>query len=370
MHIGLVIYGSLDSVSGGYLYDRKLVEYLRRQGDQVSVVALPWRSYVRHLGDNFSFSFFRRLRDLDVDILLEDELNHPSLFRLNHRLKRQKRYPLVPIVHHLRSSEQDHDWRNFFFRRLEARFLNSADAFIFNSQATRQVVESLHPKGANLPQPWVVAYPAGDRFQPQLSLADITHRGGESGPLRLVFVGNLIPRKGLHILLQALKAFSPQELMLTVVGNLEVDPHYVERIRAQISDLGLAEQVRLLGALDDQALTDCLQTQHVLAVPSAYEGFGIVYLEGMGFGLPAIASTQGGAREIISSGENGFLIDFRDAERSTGLLVQCLDAFHRDRELLVQMSLAAYRRYTQHPGWQQTGKRIRLFLQNLLYQEG
>ena len=55
MKIGFVIYGSLDTLSGGYLYDRKLVEYLRAQGDTVEIISLPWRNYAAHLTDNFSF---------------------------------------------------------------------------------------------------------------------------------------------------------------------------------------------------------------------------------------------------------------------------------------------------------------------------
>ena len=49
MRIGLLIYGGLDNLSGGFLYDRKLVEHLRNQGDQVETVALPWRNYLRCL---------------------------------------------------------------------------------------------------------------------------------------------------------------------------------------------------------------------------------------------------------------------------------------------------------------------------------
>ncbi|HET9913419.1 MAG TPA: hypothetical protein VFQ13_16105, partial [Anaerolineales bacterium] len=55
MKIGFVIYGSLDTLSGGYLYDRKLVEYLRAQGDTVEIISLPWRNYAAHLTDNFWF---------------------------------------------------------------------------------------------------------------------------------------------------------------------------------------------------------------------------------------------------------------------------------------------------------------------------
>jgi hypothetical protein len=86
MKIGLLIYGSLETVSGGYLYDRRLVEYLRAQGDEVQVLSLPWRNYARHLADNLSAGWLRQLRSLRIDILLQDELNHPSLFWMNRRL--------------------------------------------------------------------------------------------------------------------------------------------------------------------------------------------------------------------------------------------------------------------------------------------
>ena len=55
MRIGLVIYGALDTLSGGYLYDRKLVEYLRAQDDAVEIISLPWRNYAAHLTDNIHF---------------------------------------------------------------------------------------------------------------------------------------------------------------------------------------------------------------------------------------------------------------------------------------------------------------------------
>ena len=106
MKIGLLIYGSLDTISGGYLYDRMLVEHLRAGGDEVEVVSLPWVGYGRALLQNFSHSLRQRLANADFDLLLQDELNHPSLFWLNWRLKRQVHYPLVSIVHHLRQSEQ------------------------------------------------------------------------------------------------------------------------------------------------------------------------------------------------------------------------------------------------------------------------
>ena len=97
-------------------------------------------------------------------------------------------------------------------------------------------------------------------------------------------------------------------------------------------------------------------------MPSSYEGFGIVYLEGMHFGLPAIASTAGAAQEIITHGQNGFLVAPGDA----AALAQCLKTLMKDRQLLLKMSLAAQRRAAAHPTWNESAARVRGFLQGLL----
>src|SRR5512146_736280 len=97
MKVGLVIYGSLDTLSGGYLYDRKLVEYLRSRGDTVEIISLPWRNYPTHFVDNLSFKLPGNL-----DLLIQDELNHPSLIFAN---QGKHPYPILSLVHHLRCSE-------------------------------------------------------------------------------------------------------------------------------------------------------------------------------------------------------------------------------------------------------------------------
>ena len=61
MRVGLVIYGSLDTLSGGYLYDRKLVAYLQGQGDRVTILSLPWQDYPRHCLHNLNREVLSRL---------------------------------------------------------------------------------------------------------------------------------------------------------------------------------------------------------------------------------------------------------------------------------------------------------------------
>jgi glycosyltransferase involved in cell wall biosynthesis len=351
-----VIYGGLETVSGGYLYDRKLVEHLQRQGDEVEVISLPWRSYARHLLDNYSASLHRRLRTARFDVLLQDELNHPSLFRLNARLGRLLSYPTFSIVHHLLCSELRPAWQNRLYLLVERSYLHSVDGFIFNSQTTRRAVEQAGISLAS--RPHLVAYPAGDQFTPQVSDAEIAHRAAGPGPLRILFVGNLISRKGLHTLLSALQRLPAGLCSLSVVGSQQVDPGYARSIRRQIERNGLEDCVKLLGALPEDALAECLRGHQLLAVPSTYEGYGIVYLEGMGFGLPAVATTAGAAGEIITTGVDGYLIQPDDA----GELAHCLGRLGRDRSLLQEMSLAARRRFLAQPTWEKTAGRIRAFL--------
>ena len=321
MRAGLLIYGSLENLSGGYLYDRKLVESLRRSGDQVEIISLARRDYARHLSDNFSQALGKRLSNLEVDILLQDELNHPSLAWINRRLRKQIQYPIVSIVHHLRSSEQRPAWQNRLYTLVERRYLQSVDGFIFNSQTTRRAVDVL---GVDVnTRPHIVALPAGDRFGAGLVEAQIYERARHSGPLRIVFVGNLIARKQVHTLLAAVARLPENAWRLDIAGSLNTDPRYARKVQRQALEGGIAGMVRFLGALEDAALAGLLANSDVLAVASSYEGYGIVYLEGMGFGLPAIASTVGAAKEIITHQADGFLVEPGNPEALANALGQC-----------------------------------------------
>lgn len=358
MRVGLLIYGSLDTLSGGYLYDRKLVEHLQDTGDDVEIISLPWRNYAAHLTDNFSASLLRRLAGSRFDVLVQDELNHPSLFRLNNALQKKVRYPIVSIVHHLRCSELRPAWQNKLYQKPEHAYLRSVDGFIFNSETTRGVVEGVLGKSRS----HVVAYPAGNRLAPQITDAAIAARIRADGPLKIVFLGSVIPRKNLHTLLDAL-ALIEEDWHLTVIGNLDVEPAYVRRILQQVAQLELSEKVVFTGALNDGPLKSALHESHVLALPSSYEGFGIAYLEGMGYGLPAIGSTKGAAHEIITHDVDGFLVDPSDVEALSSHLRELIN----DRRKLMKMSFAARERYLAHPTWQDSAKKIRIFLSELRY---
>ena len=119
MHIGLLIYGSLDTLTGGYLYNRLMVEAWRANGHKVTLFSLPWRNDVSHLTDNFRYTFFRRLQAARLDVLIQDELCHPSLLWLNGTLRRHAPYPILSLVHLVKASERRPPWQNHLYRRLE-----------------------------------------------------------------------------------------------------------------------------------------------------------------------------------------------------------------------------------------------------------
>ncbi len=126
---------------------------------------------------------------------------------------------------------------------------------------------------------------------------------------------------------------------------------------------GLSSKVFFHGILDHEPLVEQFEYAQVMVMPSSYEGFGIAYLEGMGFGLPAIATTSGAASEFITDGENGYLIP----PENSSVLAERLITLASDRELLARMSINALQRYQQQPTWEHTVDRIRNFLLQMTY---
>jgi glycosyltransferase involved in cell wall biosynthesis len=243
-------------------------------------------------------------------------------------------------------------WQNGFYRFVEKNYLQSVDGFIFNSRTTRCVVNGLIGED----KPSVVAYPPTDRFGIGISEPEIRKRA-KSKELRILFLGNVIYRKGLHTLLNAVAGLK-SKVRVHVVGGLTSEPRYAYAMEKYVLTHGLSSDVIFHGALDNGPLIEVYKQAHVMVVPSSYEGFGIVYLEGMGLGLPAIGTTAGAAGEIIKHGEDGYLIEPED---SIGL-TNHLNQLATNRELLMELSLNAVKRYKSQPKWGKTAKSIREFL--------
>jgi glycosyltransferase involved in cell wall biosynthesis len=358
VRIALLVYGSLDVVSGGNVYDQRLVDHLRDSGHDVDVVSIPRRGYLLDLARNLSPFLKRRLAETGVDVLVQDELVHPSLTLLNRSIRaRRPSRPLVSIVHHLRSSEERPDWQNRMYRRVEKRYLSGIDAFVFNSHTTRESVEELLSKKTRN----VVATPGGDRFRRTMTREQVDARAREEGSLRILFVGNVIPRKGLDRLLEALSSTKELGATLDVVGSLDADRGYAARVRRQVEALGLTDRIRFHGSLEGERLEERFLQAQIFVVPSSYEGFGIVYLEAMGFGLPVIATAAGATDEIVRHEATGYLVPPGDS----AILARRIESFALDRDLLAWMSLQSLEASGDFPGWDESMTRVEELLVDL-----
>jgi glycosyltransferase involved in cell wall biosynthesis len=133
-----------------------------------------------------------------------------------------------------------------------------------------------------------------------------------SGPMTIVHVGRLIPRKAIDRLLGAVaEARSQVALRLVLVGS---GPQEGE-LRRLAADLGLAADVQFRGFVDQPDLPRVYNEADVFAFPTLDDPFGMVVLEAAASGLPIVASPFAGATvDLIEHGRSGFVIDPDDRD--------------------------------------------------------
>ncbi|MES3516302.1 MAG: glycosyltransferase family 4 protein [Natronomonas sp.] len=345
MYAGFVVPGDLDSTTGGYLYDRRLRDALRNRGHEIEMISIPRHGYARGLFDNLRPPL-RGVGADRFDVLIEDGLGHPSLLLDNRRIET----PTVGLLHMIRS-EAESGLQGRIVGGIEGKYLRGLDGAIHNSGATRRCARRL-----GCPARDVVAPPTGDRFDPDVTPDEIRD-SGEDDRLDVLFVGGVVPRKGIDVLIEAIDLLDC--VTLTVVGDRTIDPGFVAEIEATIQRRTLGESIHFAGRLDDDALESELREADVLAVPSRYEPFGIVYLEAMGFGTVPVATTNGGPAEFIDDGVSGFVVEPTAAQVADRLSTLT------DPERRAEMAVAARAAYDSHPDWPETVDRIEAFLEGV-----
>lgn len=356
LHIGLIIYGSLETMTGGYIYDRKVLEYLQSSGHRTSIFSFQRSPYLLNILDNFSGSMLEKVCSAGLDLLLQDELNHPSLFIWNRRLRRRTSLPVLTIVHALRSKSDRGALDRALAGYMERRYLSTVDGYVCVSEHTRSQVRDLFPH--DLPD--LVAYPAGDRF-PETGVSIPEY--GLNEPLKLLFIGNLTPNKQLHLLLRALTLLPSDSCELTVVGGTDDYSGYARSLLDYVTDNNLTSSVHFFGRITDpERIADLYRENDLLVLPSQSEGFPLVVPEAAGFGVPAIVTSNSGMAEFIQSGVNGFLCDADDPRT----LISPLQTLMNNREKLRRMSAAAAKRFRSHPTWEETGALIHRFIQQFI----
>lgn len=356
MKVGLIIYGSIDTITGGYIYDRKLVDYLRAKGVLVKIFSQNQTNLWGRVRQNFSKELLNEIMQFSPDILLQDEMNFISLFLLNQKLKKMANFPIISIVHLLNADTSQHFLAKYFLKTIEILYLKSVTGFIFNSNSTKASVMRMIAKH----QHSLVAHPGKDRLKFDFTMDRIPLKYS-SKELMVIFVGNLLHGKGLHVLLQALAKIDVALWRLSIIGGLHFDLKYSNKILKMIDNLGIERNVKILGLLDCENLQKELISHHVLAVPSYYESFGLVYAEAMGAGLPIIAGKSGGAKEIVDDRINGFLVTPGDIEMVRDSLTKLIE----NRQLLEKMSQSSLAAYENMSSWDESMQKVYTFLCHL-----
>lgn len=204
-------------------------------------------------------------------------------------------------------------------RALRRRAMESADLILCVSRDTRaQLLNWI-----DLPAERVRVAPNtfGERFTPG-DASEIRRRLGLTGQKVVLSVSRLDPEqrhKGQDRIIKLLPGLIAQGLDVVYLIAGEGDD--VSRLRAMANRLSLADRVRFLGRASPAELPELYRAADLFALPSTGDGFGIVFLEAMACGTPALALTAGGSADAMADGELGILTDEADlAEALAGAL--------------------------------------------------
>ncbi|HKV08883.1 MAG TPA: glycosyltransferase family 4 protein [Thermoanaerobaculia bacterium] len=140
----------------------------------------------------------------------------------------------------------------------------------------------------------------------------------EEPPGYLLFVGRLRIRKGVEVLLEAVRRNSGARLLIAGDGE------HRAALETKAAELGLGPSVAFLGRCDASRVRGLLAGAAALVVPSTYEGMPLVVLEAMEAGLPVVASRVSGIPEVVEDGKTGWLVPPEDPDALAAALAAAL----------------------------------------------
>jgi glycosyltransferase involved in cell wall biosynthesis len=344
--VDLVVPGSIETLTGGYIYDRRILAGLVAQGWETHVVSLP-ESFPSPSPAELetaaaTLAAIPRGRVVVIDGLALAGLV-PALPAQRERLR------LVALVHHPLAYETglDED-RAAALHAAEQAALEQVEKVIVTSRWTR---EALADFGV-APQRIAVVEPGTERGE--------LHTGGGGVP-RLLCVASLTARKGHEVLLDALAELEDRRWHLYCAGSETREPDVAARIRGQIRALGLEERVTLLGEIAPERLAPHYAQADVFVLASHLEGYGMAFAEALAHGLPIVA-TQGGAVGGTVPTEAGLLVPTGDVDALAAALARVLD----DPSELARLNVGAAAARTTLPSWAAAAARFARELESVL----
>jgi glycosyltransferase involved in cell wall biosynthesis len=337
--LDLIQPGDESTLTGGYIYNRRLLEALAARG---------WRTTVHSLQSSFPLPTDAALHEarevLDAiptrRLVLVDGLALGGMPELIQR--EAQRLCLVALVHHPLAMETGLDAATAAaLERAERRALAAVRGVIVTSHATASALTAR----AVAAQRIGVVEPGTDPAPPAHG------SGGE--PVELLCVATVTPRKGHAVLLEALGTLAHCAWRLTCVGSLQRCPATVEALHQQIRALRLEQRVRLLGEVNPTALSNCYAQADLFVLASHYEGYGMALAEALAHALPVLSTRAGAIPDTVPE-QAGILVPPGDS----GALADSLARLLREPQLRRRLALGAASARAALPDWKQAAARF------------
>lgn len=285
MHLAFVIPGALETVSGGYAYDRRMIAGLRAAGHAVSVMELTGQ---HPLADAVAIASaaaaFDALPPQTTPVI--DGLGLPAFDGCGDAITSRR---VVGLIHHPTAletglAEQDSER----LRAIERRLLPKLAHVIVTSEPTAErLAAEFGVDRARI----AVVVPGTD---------DAPRCLGSGGPgCEILSVGTLVPRKGHDVLLRALARLFDLDWHLTIAGGAR-DAVHAHSLQALADELDITQRVRFAGEVVGAALEALWQRTDLFALATHYEGYGMAIAEALKRGLPVVVTAGGAAGALVT----------------------------------------------------------------------
>lgn len=284
MAIALLVPGPFDTVSGGYIYDRRLVAGLRALGQEVAVVELAGRHpHPDAAAGEAARAALAALPETTRPVI--DGLGLPAFAPFAEELARRR---AVGLIHHPTALEhgQPGPVREALRAAERALFPRLARLVATSRFTAQRLAEEFGADPARIG----VVEPGTD---------PAPRSPGSGGPgCAILSLGALIPRKGHDVLLRALATLPDLDWSLVIAGGAR-DATHARGLAALAEELGIARRVRFAGEVDGAALEALWQGADIFALASHWEGYGMAVAEALARGLPVAVTAGGALAELV-----------------------------------------------------------------------
>jgi glycosyltransferase involved in cell wall biosynthesis len=338
LEISLLTLGDPETVTGGYLYHRRMAEAAPTHRARLSFLSVP----NRFLGAG-ALSARRLLASAaDCDVVVLDSIVAAHLGAWPARLAACGP-PLVAMVHQPPGGIDHGGLSRALLAVLDRRAYRRARTIV---AASETLLEGFASAGY-APNQLKLIPPGRDPLE-GIESSDPIDLAGPGA--RLLCVANWVARKGIVELLEALSQTPPGTATLHLVGRTDLDSRYTQRVWRRIGRNNLRGRVVVHGPVSRARVAGCYTAADIFVLPAIREPYGTVYGEAMSAGLPVIGWRAGNLMHLAEDGREGFLV----APGDVAALANRIILLSTDAGLRGTMGAAARRTAARLPTWAQT----------------